>query len=184
MKKGMRTWSKFFLSTPQNVAEHTVRVMRIALTLAKSEEWADLEKVLLWALIHDLWEVRWVDTNYVSSQYVERDEKLAVRDALAWTGFENELFPIREEMEARETLEAQIVRDADTLEVEFELKEMIVEWSALAQDFLDQRSKVYPRKLFTESAKKMYTELFEANPASWHFNAKNRVNQWDLHPDS
>jgi putative hydrolase of HD superfamily len=63
------------------------------------------------------------DLHYVSRQYSSRDESKAIQDTLGQTILEKELIELWEEYEEKKTKEAQIVKDADNLDVDLELKE-------------------------------------------------------------
>ncbi len=53
-----RMWRRFFQSETSNVAEHTLRVIWIALAIAKKENVRDEEKIMKMALVHDIAESR------------------------------------------------------------------------------------------------------------------------------
>ena len=77
------------------------------------------------ALVHDISEIRSVDTEYISRQYTTRHEEEAVRDTLGGTCLQDYYMALAEEVEARETIESKIVKDADTLDCDFEIREML-----------------------------------------------------------
>lgn len=105
-----------------SVAEHSFRVAYIALALAKEMN-ADVKKVLELALMHDISEVRTGDANPWQKPYVKMDEQQALKDMLEGTAVEY-LSEYGEEYEERASLEAQIVKDADMIDVQLELREM------------------------------------------------------------
>lgn len=175
-----RMWQRF--NTPQlaNLAEHHFRVFWLAMIIASHEENVDTGKVAKMAILHDIAESRTGDVDLISRQYVERKEEMAIKDMLAGTGIEDEFFQLWEEYEARETIEAKIVKDADNLEVDFELIEQAANGSTLAENKHDIREFVAQNKLFTETAKAIYKELQTANPhAWWHDSERNRRNAGD-----
>jgi putative hydrolases of HD superfamily len=67
MRHLARAWRQFGGAPFANVAEHSYRVLWIALLLARAEG-ADVGRVLKMALIHDLPETRTGDFNYVQRE--------------------------------------------------------------------------------------------------------------------
>ena len=80
LKKIPRSGYKFLGTGSESVADHSFRVAVIAYVLAKHELQADLQKVVLMSLFHDIHEARTGDHNYVNKQYVIVNEDKAVRD--------------------------------------------------------------------------------------------------------
>ena len=173
-----RTWKQFLGADFANLAEHTLRVAWIALILAKEEK-ADTGHIIKLALAHDIAESRTGDVHYVSRLYTKRDENMAVADILKGTSLEEEFLPLLEEYEKRETLESKIVKDADTLDVDFELHEQAANGNSLEKQKHAQRAESVFPKLFTESAKRMWKEIETSNVHDWHFNARNRFSEGD-----
>jgi putative hydrolases of HD superfamily len=174
-----RTWRQFMNPDFQNLSEHILRVIWIALTLAKYEGVKNTEKIIKMALIHDLSESRSVDSHYISRQYVERFEKEALEDTLEATAVREEFMAIWQEYEERDSIEAKIVKDADTLDVDLELKEQEYKGVRLGEDTLEGRMYVAQTKLFTESAKEFFYAIQESNPNDWHVKGKNRFTSGD-----
>lgn len=174
-----RTWKQYFGLDSANLAEHHFRVAWIALTLAKMEGVTDHEKVLKMALVHDVSESRAGDVNYVSRLYTTRNESAAITDTLKETSLEQEMTALWHEYEKHDCIESKIVKDADNLDVHFELHEQASRGNTLEKEWQDARdAKVYPR-LYTESAKKMWKAVQKSNPHDWHNLAKNRMNAGD-----
>jgi len=173
-----RNWRQFLNADFSNETEHTFRVMWIALVLAKHEKAQNVGKIIQMALVHDVGESRSGDVHYVSRQYTTRDEKKAVEDVLYGTSLEGEMLELWEEYEAKQTKEAQIVKDADSLDVDFELREQEVKGETLKKYWEDMRKYTYDN-LYTQSAKKMWKEIQKSNPHDWHFHARNRFNEGD-----
>jgi len=172
-----RTWKRFLNTDFQKVAEHTLRVIWISLMLAKRED-ADISKVMKMALVHDIVESRTGDVDYLSRQFCNRLDEKAIQEILRDTSLED-FKEILEEYEKRETIEAKIVKDADNLDVNFELKEQEVNGINVGKQWeKDREAKVFP-KLFTDSAREMWKSIQESNPHDWHLNAKNRFSSGD-----
>jgi putative hydrolases of HD superfamily len=174
-----RTWKRFMNPDVANCAEHTFRVVWIALTVAKYEKNVNHEKLLKMALMHDLAESRTGDVDYLSRQYTQRNERQAEHDLFSGTVHEDELM-LLEEYAKRESIESKIVKDADILDVELELIETKSRGHSMGTIWTkDRKDKVYP-KLYTQSAKKMWEDMHKANPHDWHLNGRNRFTKGDL----
>ena len=173
-----RNWRQFLNADVSNEAEHSYRVAWIAMVLAKNEGVKDLGKVVRMALVHDVGESRSGDVHYVSRQYTSRDEELAIEDVFSGTSLAKEMIELWKEYERRETIEAKIVKDADNLDVEFELKEQEAKGETLRKYWFDARQRIY-NNLYTKSAKKMWKEIQNSNPHDWHFFARNRFTAGD-----
>lgn len=174
-----RTWRQFLNPDFQNLSDHILRVVWISLTLAKYEGAKDTEKLMKMALVHDLSESRSVDSHYVSRQYVERFEEEAITDTLTDTAVYEDFMAVWKEYEARESLEAKIVKDADTLDVDLELKEQEYRGIKLGEDTLVGRQYVAQSKLYTETAREFFYAIQESNPNDWHLKSKNRFTSGD-----
>lgn len=175
-----RSWSRFLGTDFANLSEHTLRVMWISLVIAKNEKNADLNKVLRMALVHDITESRTGDVDYVSRQYTERNETKAIKDMLKNTSLEQDFVAVWHEYEERKCLEAKIVKDADNLDVEFELIEQESRGNPMPQKWHKIRSSVATQKLFvTKTGQELYRKILKADPDNWHLSAPNRFNSGD-----
>ncbi len=175
-----RGWRQHFAVTMTNNLEHSMRVAFLALIIARKEGVGNEEKILKMALIHDLAETRTSDHSYVQKVYVEADEKKAAHDLFTGTILENLKTDILHEYEARESIEAKIVKDADNLDIDLELKELEERGHLLPAKKMAFRKKIREEKLYTNTARKMWDEIVESDPASWHLTA----NKWLKIPDA
>lgn len=173
-----RTWKQFIGSNFENLAEHTLRVVWTALVIARGEEHADTAKIVKMALVHDITESRTGDVHYISRLYTKRDEKSAIKDMLRNTSLEGEFFTLWQEYEERKIIEAKIVKDADNIEVDLELMEQKARGNPLSDKWVAMRRKVRST-LFTASAQKLFDEIYQTDPDSWHINAPNRFSAGD-----
>lgn len=173
-----RNWRQFLNADFSNETEHSFRVIWIAMILASYENVKDIGKVVQMALIHDVGESRSGDVHYISRLYTSRDEELAVEDVFGGTVVANDMIALWKEYEERKTIEAKIVKDADNLDVEFELKEQEAKGETLRKYWFDARQRVY-KNLYTKSAKKMWKEIQDSSPHDWHFYARNRFTAGD-----
>jgi putative hydrolase of HD superfamily len=172
-----RTWHQFCGINFANLAEHTLRVMWIALIIAKHEK-ADCSKVIQLALVHDLPETRTGDVNYLTRMYVDRKEEIAVEDMLAGTSVKGEIDALWREYKAQESLESWIVKDADNLDCDFELTEQASIGTNFLETLRPTREKVF-YKLHTETAKHLFKALQSSDPHSWHLGSRNRLTVGD-----
>jgi len=172
-----RAWVQVLNKDFANLSEHTFRIMWTSLIIA-AEEKADTSKVLKMALVHDIAESRTVDVHYVSRQYVKRDEEQALDDILKDTSIEAEFKELMNEYVERKTLESKIVKDADNLDVDLELREQMVNGNRMNDFVRPQRERVF-ELLYTDSAKRLWKEIQDSNPHDWHLNGRNRLNAGD-----
>lgn len=174
-----RTWKQFLNLDFQNISEHTMRVIWIALALAKYEKAKNYEKLIKMALVHDLSESRTGDVHYISRLYTKRLEKEAVENIFEKTIFGEEFIELCAEYEKRDCLEAKIVKDADNLDVDLELQEQAAKGHNLKKMWSENRKKAVGDKLYTKSAKKFWKMIVNSNPHDWHLNSRNRFNAGD-----
>lgn len=168
-----RVWKQFLNPDAANVAEHTFRMTWIAMTIAKYEQGADINKIVKMALMHDISESRCGDVHYLSRQYVVRREDEAMKDIFHGTSLEKEILDLSKEYEERKTLESKIVKDADNLDVHLELKEFAAKGHSLGTVWNKSRNVfVYPR-LFTPTARRLWDEISKADIHGWHHFSKN-----------
>ena len=174
-----RMWRRFHTTSFANLADHHFRVFWIAMTIAAHEGDVDTGKIAKLAMVHDIAESRAGDVDYLARQYVVRNEELAIQDMLKGTGLEKEFYELWQEYEERESLESKIVKDADNLDVDFELAEQAAGGNALQELWQDNRNFVSKSKLYTETAKQLFDQLTKANPHDWHLQGRNRRNSGD-----
>lgn len=173
-----RSWTQFLNHDFANVTEHIFRVVWLSLVIARYEKPVDTGKLIKMALVHDLSESRGVDVHYVSRLYAKRLDEAAITDMFQGTSLCEEFLALSKEYEDRVSLEAKIVKDADNLDVDFELAEQNAKGSSLKHDWQAMRDHV-AELLFTQTAKKIYAQIQTTNPHDWHINAKNRINSGD-----
>ena len=177
-----RTWRRFLNEDLANLAEHHVRVAWIALVIAKYEKAQNIEKILKMALVHDIAESRTGDVDYLSRQYVIRNELLGINDMLEDTILASEFIDLWKEYEAHEVIEAKIVKDADYLDVDLELQEQAARGGTLRDVLHDNRVRVAEAKFYTETARRFWKAIQASNPHDWHHNGRTRLNAGDWKP--
>jgi putative hydrolases of HD superfamily len=174
-----RSWQRFFSPDMANLADHHFKVFWIAMVIASHEENVDTGKVAKMALLHDISESRTGDVDLISRQYADRKEELGITDMLNGTAVQKEFFALWQEYEERTSIEAKIVKDADNLDVDFELAEQAANGSTLRANKQEIREFVAANKLYTKTAKEIYAELQNANPHAWWRETRNRRNSGD-----
>jgi len=174
-----RGWKQHLGTDVASNLEHSFRVVMIALLLARKEKITDEEKVIKMALLHDLAESRVSDLSIVQKVYVKADENRAFKDLIAGTSFPD-FKDVMHEYEERKSPESRIVKDADNLDIEVELKELEERGSKLPDRWKHFRKKIRNEKLYTESAKKLWDMLQTADVARWHL----ETNKWVLMPEA
>lgn len=174
-----RTWRQFLNPDFENLSEHIFRVIWISLIIAEHEKIKDTGKLVKLALVHDLSESRSVDVHYVSRQFATRHELEATTATLENTSIESEFLELYQEVEERKTIESQIVKDADNLDVDLELKEQAAKGLALGKKLAPMRKHVGETKLYTKTAKKLWKMIQSSDPNDWHYFSENRFNSGD-----
>ncbi len=159
--------------------EHTMRVIFLALLIARREKKGDEATIIKMALAHDLPETRTADLAYVHKVYSKTDDMRAARDLFAGTSFAD-FEDIHALYEKRDTIEAKMVKDADNLDIDIELKEFEEQGHKLPAKWKAMRKFVRDKKLYTKTAKKLWDDVQKANVAQWHMEA----NKWKKIPDA
>ncbi|MEK7570293.1 MAG: HD domain-containing protein [Patescibacteria group bacterium] len=173
-----RGWTQHVGMRTASIAEHTYRMMWIALLLAKAEG-ADEGKTLRMAFVHDIVETRISDLSYVQKVYVHADEEQAATEMFDGTSF-GDYKELLDEYERRECLEAKIVKDADNLDVSFEIKELEARGSQVATRWQKETRPIVREKLYTNTARELWDAVQNASPDDWHL----KVNKWLRQPNA
>ena len=174
-----RMWHRFLGVNFANLAEHHFRMFWIAMVLASHEKDIDIAKVAKMVMVHDIAESRTGDADYLSRQYVERNEELGIQDMLLGTNLEKEFVDLWKEYETKSSKEAKLVKDADNLDIDFELAEQEAIGQSLPKFWHENRKFVATQRLYTNTAKKIYKALQTADPNQWHTAGRNRRNGGD-----
>jgi len=162
-------WWLAGVENPETIAEHNFRTAVIAFILAKMEG-ADADRTALMCLIHDVPEVRTSDIHKVGARYInfKEAEKKARTEQLKDLPFCPEFLELLEEMEAKQTKEAIIAKDADYLECLIQAKEYYDIGYTEAMDWIKNVRAV----LKTESAKKLANEAVKTKAHGWWYGLK------------
>jgi putative hydrolase of HD superfamily len=168
-----RAWIQHLATNCASTLEHTLRVVFLALLIARKEGVKNEEKILKMALVHDLAEARTADLAYVHKVYTKTDDARAAHDQFSGTMFKD-LENVLKEYEKRMSKEAKIVKDADNLDIDLELRELMEQGSRAAKKKQPLRRLVRNKKLYTKTAKKLWDEIQISDPSAWHLS----TNKW------
>jgi putative hydrolases of HD superfamily len=174
LRNVQRGWRQHVGMDCANVLDHTMRVIWLSLIITRMEKSGDENKIIKMALVHDIAEIRTSDLSYVQKVYNQSDEDRAAQDTFEGTNLEDFYSLHLKEYEARQSIESKIIKDADNLDVELELKELEERGSKLPEKWRETRKFVRDTKLYTESAKKLWDEIAVSNVSAWHLSA----NKW------
>ena len=163
-----RAWQQVLTGKVQNISEHIFRTAMIGWIIAVAEK-ADVSKVIKMCLIHDIAESRVSDISFMHRDYVTRHEELAETHVFQDTILEKEVAALLNEYGEKRSVEAKIVKDADNLDVDLELKELAkIGDSAAIGMRKGHRPIIRAKKLYTKTAKKMWDEIQKTDPNAWH----------------
>lgn len=154
-------------SGSQSVAEHLFHTALITYALCYFEPKADKSKAVLMALFHDIGEGRTSDLNYVHQRYGRLAEAHAVDDIAKSIPFGDEIADLYKEEQAKVTLEAKLVKDADNLEWISTLRGEEVKGNLKAKEWIPSALK----RLKTDAGKKLGQFLVKTHPDAWWFSA-------------
>ena len=154
-----------FLGTGnQNISSHSFRSAVISYILAEKLN-ADSSKAVLLSLFHDIPETRTGDINHFQKKYVEKNEMKAVEDIAEDIKELSSLPSFISEFNNGSSIEAEIARDADILELIFTLKEELDNGNKQAEIWLKGALK---RLKLDESIKIAETALSVKSYDWWH----------------
>ena len=154
----------FLGSGKESVAEHSYRTAVIGYVLARRTS-ADPAKTVMICLFHDLSEARTGDFNYVNQLYNTRRERDAVKDAAAGTGLDQEILAFWDEHADASSPEGILARDADQLDLIFNLKRE----SDLGNRYADTWLKNAVKRLRSDFAKELASTVLVTDHTDWWY---------------
>jgi putative hydrolases of HD superfamily len=169
-QKTPRSGLWFLGSGTQSVADHLFRVAMISYALCYLTPKADKHKVLFMALVHDIGEGRVSDLNYVHQKYGRLAEANAVADIARSVPFGKEIESAFLEEQARETVEAKLVKDADQLEWIATLRAEEEKGNTKAKKW----GEIGVKRLKTSAGKTLGKMLMETHPDKWWFDESDK----------
>lgn len=165
-------WYRANVQFPDSLAEHVLLSAQIGFVIAHAEG-ADTAKVLQMLVFHDNAEVRIGDFDKIIAGYIPDKKKIEQQachdqmkqlpDSLAKT-----LISGFEELEARETQEALIAKDADYLEQAFQARIYLENGNPGVQNWIDN----IERALQTQTAKGLFEAMKRKSPNEWYVGLK------------
>lgn len=162
LRRLTRSHRQIIHEVSDNISDHSFRVTVIGMILAELEK-CDNNKVMKICLFHDVAEARTGDANYINQQYLDLHDREARSDQMKALPIGNEILPLLEEYEGRETKEAQVAKDADLLD------QMILQQEYFYRD--NYNGEIWQnhteKRLQTESAKKLAKQIKVTNPFEW-----------------
>lgn len=159
-----RSGYAFLGSGKENVAEHSYRTSVIGFALAKMCG-ADVARVTFMCLFHDLHEARTGDFNYVNHIYDSCNARKALEDATEGTGLENDILGLWDELCQGSTLESQLARDADQLDLILNLNTELGAGNEFARDWLENALE----RLITPQARDMAEAILRTSHYNWWY---------------
>ena len=161
----------WFLGTgEQSVAEHLLRTTYIAYALCYLTPEADRARVVYMSMFHDFAEGRTSDLNYVHQRYGRLAESQAFKDIAMEVPFGKEMGDFYTEEQAKQTLEAKLVKDADSLEWIATLREQELRGNTKARAWLKS---ALPR-LKTKQGKAVGKYLLSTHSDAWWFDVNDK----------
>lgn len=164
-----------------NIATHSYRTTLIGWFLAKMEQ-IDPYKVVMMCLLHDVSEVRTGDHNWIHKRYVKIFNEEINEEQLGILPF-GDLKEIADEYDKRESKEALVAKEADSLDQLFLLREYVWQGNKEAMIWLKgkpgesgEREK-YLERFKTKSGKALAKVALNEDPSGWWnslWSSKNR----------
>jgi putative hydrolase of HD superfamily len=164
-----RSHQRLLGNTFDDVASHSYHVAVIAYVLCRMEKLKheDGIKAVTMAVFHDLAEARTGDFGFIEKHYGKTDEEKAIKDQFEGLDFLGDLKNMLREFNAKETQIAKCVKDADSLAQIFQEWALAWQGNKMAKRWFDSDFNDRVPGLFTESAKKLATEMKDSDPQEW-----------------
>lgn len=145
VKRMLRTGWQRLGDNEEGVGEHSFMTAVIAYLLARqinlqenSDRMVSLEKILVMSIFHDFHEGRTGEMDKVAKLYMTRHEDKANLDI--FSGIDDELLAQLNEYEAKKTLEAQVVYEANVIAFGVECKILMERGNTHAKEWMDANS--------------------------------------------
>ncbi len=163
LKRLERTGYAYLGSGRESIAAHSYGTTICAWILASLVPEANIVRILKMALLHDFLEARTGDLNSVNKLYDKADEEKAAQEAFSHLPIGRELLDLWYEYKEGKTLEAQLVHDADQLDLLVMLKEQL----DLGNPYASRWIKYAKKRLNTEAGKCLAEAICNTDWASW-----------------
>lgn len=146
VKRMLRTGWQRLGDNEEGVGEHSFMTAVIAYLLAKeinahndANRSVSMEKIMLMSVFHDFHEGRTGEMDKVAKLYMTRHEDKANEDI--FKDIDNDLLTLLGEYEARQTLNAQVVYEANVIAFGVECKILMERGNTHAKEWMDANSK-------------------------------------------
>lgn len=174
LRKTPRTGYQFLGSGSENVAEHSFRTALIGYILAVMSD-ANAERTAMLCLIHDFHEARTGDFNYVNSIYNSTDHRRAMEHALSGTCAAEPLMALWDEQDKEESKEALLAKDADQIDLIFNLVEERDKGNAYADKWLE----AVVKRVESDAGKALVAKAMQTDHTDWWFKGPDK--DWWVH---
>jgi len=168
VKRMLRTGWQRLGDNEEGVGEHSFMTAVIAYLLAREINAAgdpsrsvSMEKIMLMSIFHDFHEGRTGEMDKVAKLYMTRHEDKANEDI--FKGVDDDLLTLLSEYEARKSLDAQVVYEANVIAFGVECKILMEKGNTHAKEWMDANSK---RVRLPESIELM-TSLATTDSQDW-----------------
>jgi len=145
VKRMLRTGWQRLGDNEEGVGEHSFMTAVIAYFLAKEinasdnpERKVSMEKVLIMSIFHDFHEGRTGEMDKMAKRYMTRHEDKANTDI--FQGMDDALLAMLNEYEEKQTLEAQIVYEANVIAFGVECRILMEKGNSHAKEWMDANS--------------------------------------------
>lgn len=146
VKRMLRTGWQRLGDNEEGVGEHSFMTAVIAYLLAREinedgnpDRRVSMEKILLMSIFHDFHEGRTGEMDKMAKRYMTRHEDKANEDI--FRGVDDALLATLNEYEARESLEAQVVYEANVIAFGVECRILMERGNTHAKEWMDANSK-------------------------------------------
>ncbi len=146
VKRMLRTGWQRLGDNEEGVGEHSFMTAVIAYLLAReinavgdASRNVSMEKIMLMSIFHDFHEGRTGEMDKVAKLYMTRHEDKANEDI--FKGVDDDLLTLLSEYEARKSLDAQVVYEANVIAFGVECKILMEKGNTHAKEWMDANSK-------------------------------------------
>lgn len=178
VKRMLRTGWQRLGDNEEGVGEHSFMTAVIAYLLAReinaqndAGRSVSMEKIMLMSVFHDFHEGRTGEMDKVAKLYMTRHEDKANEDI--FKDIDNDLLTLLSEYEARQTLDAQVVYEANVIAFGVECKILMERGNTHAKEWMDANSK---RVRLPESVNLM-TSLAETDSQDWWKDIRDAIHE-------
>lgn len=150
-----------------NLSTHSYLVTWIAYLLAKHEK-ANIEKVLLMAMSHDIAETRTGDIAWINKMYVKAYEDEAIDDMFPADLDYLNIKTLLTEYAKRESIEAKCVKDADRMAQMIVLQEQVFTFgNQQAKEWLEKNEDWINSNYLTEYGRRLALTVYKTPVNNW-----------------